>query len=260
MLLVRVAIAVGAVLLAVPASGSAAKIRPAGKMPIISTTVTDGLKITLVLPQSSYPKNALAATLIKVRNVSSNGIKLAAGQCFPPIHTDVLNKHGKPFSYPDPFKPPSCGLSGGGRTLKPGQHVRLGSVVVLRSGNLRPSVLIQAKSTTVTALGKVVKLKLSHAGAEHIALTSGSNGSFIASITPALSHAGPLYVALYETCKRANGSGQVEGLVPGTWQQRSGSTVSTDVFGPGCVRELWHLVAGWIGFPAAKLDLSISSS
>jgi hypothetical protein len=262
-----------AVCLAVTAVASATGgfpigVRAASKnapVPAAATIENHGLKITLSAPRGTYPRNALVATSITVKNVSSKSIPILRWACLPSIRTLVLGKKGHPYPPPVNLHPPSCGPSRPSKPLVPGGVLRTTSLVVLRSGSLRADLRIAGgQSGSLAVSGNVLRLTLVPGAAEHVRLTSGTpghpNAGFTASIRPVQKRAGRLYVASWQSCRQANGTGQDTGTFPGQWLAASRSILRTSILRPSCGHQMWQFAAGWIGHPVAKLDLNVSAS
>ena len=233
--------------------------------PVSVTTKSHGLRITLLAPRATYPMNSLVLTTIRVKNVSVRSIGIARAGCLPTIRTDVLDKKGQPYPPPVNSYPASCGPDIGPMMLTPGAVLRETSLVVLRSGWLRADLAIETGNAGSRDIhGKVLGLTLVPAAAEHVTLTYGTprnpNVGFTATISPTPKGAGRLYVASWQSCGQANGTGEDTGSFPYQWLTASGPTLHTTILHPGCGHQLWQFVAGWIGHPVAKLKVSITTS
>ena len=262
------AICVAVVAVASASGGFPAGAQAAGKdfaLPVMATTTSHGLKITLSAPLRTYAANSLLLTTIRVKNVSARTVSIQRGGCLPTIGTVVLNKKGQPYSPPVNSYPASCGPDIGPTMLTPGAVLRESSFVVLRPGWLRADLAIETgKAGPGDIHGKVLRLTLIPAAPEHVALAYGTPGhpdaGFTATISPTLKGAGRLYVTSSESCNQANGTGVATGTFPDHWAAASGPTLHTTILHPGCGHQLWQFVAGWIGHPVAKLKVSITTS
>lgn len=231
--------------------------------PASVTTVGHGLKVTLSIPKASYPTNALVATTITAENVSGKPIGILEDGCSPELRAEVLDKHGKPYPPPVDFFPISCGPYVPPRELKPHTSIKATAIVVLQSGNVRSDLTIQAgKQGETDVPGKVLHLAPVAGRPEHVSLTASPpnpNGGLTATISPVQSGVGPLYIAFYEECDQSNGEQEGYGTLPSHWDKTTGSSLFSGILGSACSREEWHFAAGWIGFPVARFDMSLSN-
>jgi len=232
--------------------------------PICSTTESHGLQITLTVTAPSFPLDSLAQTTITLRNLTKQSIGIVNSICTgQSTHTEVLNKRGTPYPWPLPTYPLPCPVPLP-TPLGPGKTLSTQSVVYLLSGTLRADLTVNVSNSSfdyVDVTGKVLKLGVFSSEPEHatFAAQPGSDGAFTASIWPVPKNAGKLYYAEDEVC-RGNQGGEIDGGLANAWQSTSSTSVSTDILGPSCRHEEWHLIAGWLGYPAAKLDFSATSS
>jgi hypothetical protein len=231
---------------------------------VTSTAVSHGLKITLFVGQPSYPTDSLAQTTITVANVSSKPIGVINSPCTGQFtHAEVINSKGVPYPWPLPTYPVPCPLVLPA-PLAPGASITDDSIVYMESGRLRAAVTIQTASPGseyVNITGTTLTVKLYSSPPEHatFAAQPGSGGGFTTSIWPVPKDAGRLYYADVQICRGAQEQ-DIEGGMAGVWQSTSGSTLSTDILGPSCRHEEWHLIAGWLDYPAAHLDFSATTS
>ena len=231
---------------------------------VSSSTVSHGLRITLSVAQPTYSIDGLALTVIAIQNVTGASIGLINSPCTGQYtHTEVLNKKGTPYPWPLPTYVLPCPLPLP-TTLAAGKSVTSDSVVYLQSGTLRADLTIATSKTgdeLVDVTGKKLTVKLHAAQPEYATFASqpGSVGGFTASIGPVPKDAGKLYYAEVEVC-RSDAGQEIEGAVPGYWQSTSDSWVSTNILGPACTHEEWHVLAGWLGYGTARLDFSATSS
>ena len=231
---------------------------------VSSSTVSHGLRITLSVAQPTYSIDGLALTVIAIQNVTGASIGLINSPCTGQYtHTEVLNKKGNPYPWPLPTYVLPCPLPLP-TTLAAGKSLTSDSVVYLQSGMLRADLTIatsKAGNELVDVTGKKLSVKLHAAQPEYATFASqpGSVGGFTASIWPVPKDAGRLYYAEVEVCGSDAGQ-EIEGAAPGYWQSTSKSWVSTNILGPACMHEEWHVLAGWLGYGAARLDFSATSS
>lgn len=216
------------------------------------TTISHGVKLSLIVPGSVYPQNALVPVTLVLRNVSkrtilpSRGNDLICGTRAP--WAQVVTPGGNVL-YP-PAMPagggPSCGAWPMGPQLSPGHLVRRQFLVVLRSNRIRGVVSLPGPyGEDIRVQTAPVQVRLIRDTPPRVRLVR-SPGVY-ADIRPGSpSWSGPLRYVYYWACG-ADG-GLQEGL--DQWM-----TVRATRFEPGCTHPYqWDLVAGWLGHPVATID------
>ena len=246
----------------IPGLASSVKIRamatPAGHSSLSSTTVTHGLRIVLQVSRDRYPLNSLIDTNIRVQNVTVKAIKVVSSPCTGQYtHTEALDTHGVPIPWPLPIERLPCPLPFP-QKLQPGKTITTTSIAYLQSGVLRADVTIdEPNAGFIEVPGNPLTIATYAAAPEHatFASTPGSPGGYPASIWPVPKNPGKLFVVSVQICDQFNGEVEQVGGLPGDWNATTGSVVSTSILGPGCVKEKWDLIAGWIGYPVASLRM-----
>lgn len=126
------------------------------------------------------------------------------------------------------------------------QRIRLQGIA---AGGIRPRPRSSADNTELASAALLPWLRRRDA-----------RGGFTASIWLVPKNPAELYVASLQRCRQTNGRGEDESTIPGEWSMISGSVLYTNILGPGCAHDEWHFVAGWLGYPVANLDMSVSTS
>ena len=229
-------------------------------LPVTSTAVSHGVKITLTVRADSYPLRSLVRMVVTVENVSRKVFYVLGSICTGLFtHTLVLNRKGQPYPWPLPTYPIFCPKVQGS-PLEPGKSVVTSSVVFLESGTLQAVANISSRKYDVT--GKPLTVGVYQTSEpEHATLApiSGSPGKFAASIWPVPKNSGKLYYAEIEQCDNGHILGGAGGL-PNLWSSTSTSRVTSSILGNTCKHEEWHLIAGWLGYPAARLDFTLTTT
>ena len=225
---------------------------------LLASRTVDGLRFTLRVSARSEPANALIRSRLTVTNVSAHLLSLFGDGCSPKPSVQVLDPQGR--AYPQPAftqvwecadRPPL--------TLRPGARLVTTPLAVLRSGRLRPEITVLSGGSTRTVTGPILHVRLTHAPSALVVLHQnfGVPGpEFTATVRPAWTHLGRLYVESLESCMKANHGGGSQTGSPG-WHPINGSTLRTSILGPSCHSQLWHFYAGWIGHPIATFRLAI---
>ncbi|GEM_PF-3743589 len=223
-----------------------------------STVVSGGVRIVTSMARAAYPSRALVEVRIRVKNVSSNNIEMSRSACGNAIQAQVLDRKGQVLYPPAlPFFPPSCGPHVPPTTLPPGGHLGARAIVILRGRSVRAVV----NTTTSQIFGKAVNVKTVMRSPEHMSVSTNANGGYAARVWPWRRSIGRFRFASYESCSYKDGSTEASGSFPGRWSFSNQSTLTTHLLGTQCARgEQWHIVGGWLGYPVARLDLSLTNT
>ena len=211
-------------------------------------TMSHGIRLSLLVPRRTYPRNALVSTTITVRNVSKHVVRL---DTFPPINggqgpeVSVIDASGdivyppalsKVFRLPNPFP--------GRLTLGPGQSYTIHDDVILRANGVYADALIEGPKAARTISTPVLRMRLGPSKAPRVDLHTNSGNAY-AEIRPVKQARGALLYMSAAKCSQPEAiSQQLD------WMPSSGTRLVS-----GC-RHLveWHAVAGWRGSPVAVID------
>jgi len=227
-----------------------------GSHPGATSAATHGLEITVSVPRTSYPVGSLIRATITVKDLTHHAVRVVHDTC-----TSMVTRIEYSWPLPNPSR--SCPAVMPSSTLGAGRAMTLGSVLYLRSPSLRPIIYLLGRGRAVSVVvGKPLRLSVTPAESEHAALMwrRGSNAGPAASIWPAPKNHGKLYYAQWEGCV-----GQRAGIGGGptyAWRSSTGSSVHPLLLRTStCPRLLeWHVIAGWLGHTAARLDLKVSAT
>jgi hypothetical protein len=227
----------------------------------ISTTA-DGIKLTLVAPQRSYPRNALVRFAVAVENVSNHRLQVRLGaQCsYTNPDIEVLDAQGHLFphnpsshgeSSPQPpraYNPfPGCERSIGLRWLQPGQAAHQRDFAVLGYGYVRAVMKLGADLAPHTMTPEAHVLLTT--GKPPIATLKHSNVGPYVTIQRPLGAKGRLYFVETATCFSA--SSPVSLSSRPLWSPViQGNRVYSGCYG----KQEWHGYAGYLNYPVATID------
>lgn len=232
--------------LAVP-SASPVAAQPARQVSVVRY----GVKLTMTVPRTVYPQNALALVHVTLQNVSHRTIWEApsvVGFCSSrDILVDVLDNRGQEVSplppFPGPY--PSCPAPLP-YPLHPGQIRRHTVAVALLAAHLQATSNVNTLKGTRNYSGAelstpvlTVHLRPSVAPAVTVD-TAGST----ATITKPRGATGPLRYQEWSDC----GPRVAQPVL--FWATVKGNRVGADCSRP----RSWHLVAGWAGYRVAVLN------
>lgn len=225
-----------------------------------SSVTSHGVRLSLSVPRSTYPRNALVQVDIAVRNVSNKTVLVPTSCTGDNPAAQVLRRDGM-VTYPPalPLMPgtePSCQMLSPPVPLRPGRTITGKHYVVLRGNSLRavvnfdllPGVTSQSNAAVVRVTTPSVRVRLIHRPAPHIKLTGAP--ALHAYVTGAsASNQGPLLYMDWYRCQNIQAT-TIGGHVA-TWTPDP----QTPVLVPGCDEPVeWHAAAGWLGQPVAYLN------
>lgn len=221
--------------------------------PIRVNTTQSGLKLSLLLPHRTYPRNALVRVSIRVQNVSNHAIDLARNGCpFGTVYAEVLTKAGF-LAYPPitpgwPHNP--CPRFMPIRTLMPHHALTRHTYVILRGPRMKAAVLVHSTlQLTRLVTGAILSLHLVSGKRPHVTLYT--SGELSATLRPAVTPHGPLLWNSWARCDDGRAYGT------NTWLGGGGSlgrTIAPSVFAPpDCTVSAWYAFAGWVGQPIARI-------
>lgn len=228
--------------------------RQAGKLHPAQVSVTGyGWRLTMHVPQRSYPANALAAVRVTLRNVSSRPASFepqVVGFCIhAPFLLNVLDAAGSPLSPlpPDPSPLPPCAAPIP-RMVHPGKAVAETVLVVLLSGRLQATANVDTRPHRAQGYyggvltTPIVTVAFHAAQSPPVTVQDGN----VATVARPAHATGPLRYEQWVQC----GTSVTHSHAP-YW-----GTSPNDSLSAGCAAPTaWHLVAGWPGYPVAHVDV-----
>lgn len=219
--------------------------------PITARRVSHGLRLTLMLPKRSYPRNALIGATVKVQNVSHHMISAPGTSCTQtePFVEDI-GPHGR-ILYPDGVSwlnlIPPCGAATEDTFMGPGFKRSLGPVyVIARSSTLRAVMDIRESGVSQTsntpAFSPLIRLHLGPYSAPKIALRAQARVA--AHLDPGFSTTAPPVFLSLGHCYPGSAPYDYLGTY---WGPASGRTIMPECNHPSS----WRAIAGWPGHSVA---------
>lgn len=229
---------------------------------ITVSTTSHGIRLSLVVPKRSYPRNALVRFSVSVKNVSPHRIQVRLGaQCSytnPDIEVldvqghlfpHIPSSHGEPSPQPptayNPF--PGCERSLGARWLEPGQSAHQRDFAVLGYGHVR-AVMMLGADLAPHAMTPEAQVLLT-TGKAPIATFQHSNVGPYVTIQRPLGAGGRLYFVETATCFSASSPVSLSSS-PLWLPVIQGNRVYSGCYG----KQEWHGYAGYLNYPVATID------
>lgn len=245
--------------------------------PLQVDTVAHGVVLSLFVPRAVYARDTLARVTVRVRNVSRGPLAIVPGftdaRCAldnPRVQSltpaGVVRYPPAVPAVPGEIQQPCVGGGGSGgfgarSLLPPGGAAEGQMLVILSAARVRAVVTLAAPGRlprtygpAFTVVGRALALRLTSGPAARIVPCAAVNGCFRV-LPPAGARVyGPLYYTYASQCRDARGNlayGQDARLTP------TGNTMLH--LGCGAPLAELHVVAGWPGWPVARLDLRRSA-
>lgn len=211
------------------------------------TTTSHGLRLTLTLPESSYPQGALAMATMSLKNVSHHTVTLCVFCSKGYMDVRVLSGAGH-VVYPPPVPqlvpltgPPPLPL-----LLRAGKTMRVTTEVIFRGARIRAFAALEGNTIIRTRL---VSIPLLPATPPAISVTQ--DGVPRVSVTPPAPMQGPLYYSYIFQCATGGDHPGIE--TASDYWVTSNSTEFELTRASDCVKlQQLHVVAGWMGQPVAE--------
>lgn len=217
--------------------------------------VAHGVTVSLLVPRTRYPRDALIQATVTVRNDSGSTIMVptSCDNNNPGIEVlrhDVVGgarfaTRVYPPALPQWLMPPCSPVF---RRLASGESFQNGGFVVLVGGYVRGFAVIAAGSEEIRIATPQLHVHLSPSRPPRV--TMHTTAPVHATIHRPQGAAGPLLYVQYSACPLGSGSQQLTGQPD--W--RIWATAPTDTLTPGCARPTqWDVLAGWPGFSVARI-------
>jgi len=236
----------------------------AGATPVhrtVISTVSHGVKLTLMVPRRVYPRNALVRVTVTLRNVSGHDVQVSGQGMFCCSHYSlgavVLDTAGQVLFPGDrreaPLGPPLFPL-----TLVP-RHVMSQQVfLVLRSGRVQGVVQVQDTSGLVTVVTPVVTVRLVTERAPRVILHEAVADEIKATIRPPTHMNGYLYYLDSFVCGKSDLPAGLISAEP--WELSLHRTLTADCSYRSAPVTSWYALAGWLNHPVVAIDYQHPSS
>jgi hypothetical protein len=214
--------------------------------PATDTTV-NGLALSLSIPKSVYPWNALVRVRLTIRNLTSQPMILPQS-CADNPRVEAMNDRGTVVYPPQPRDRP-C-VNDAPLALDPGASLERSLYVVLRGRYVRAAVTMASGSTNQTAAGDSIPLTLVRQTAPVI--TMRKSPVIAAFIRPRSPVHGPLFHRDVYEC--GVDSDMTYWARTTKWTRMLGTRIVPHwPLHCGYPSE-WHVTAGWLNEPVVKAD------
>jgi len=204
------------------------------------------VKLTLIVPKRTYPRNALVRVTIRMKNASHRAVMLQ-GACGYTGGVQVINNSGQAvYSPPNlillPGAPPITGCAPYTLPFDPGQQVTERPYLVLAGTRIQAWDIVNGKTLWVA-----MRVRLTTATPPTVTLHQSPTVS--ATIHPIGPVSGHLYFIAWTGCDStplASGSS----FLSFAWRPSAGATLFPQCSDP----TEWHALAGWLDQPMAHID------
>jgi len=234
-------------LLVTGCGGQTAHQIPSG--PVSASGSSGGVRITLSLPRSRYPADALIRARLEIRNLTHRTITAPGTSCTQnnPYAEDV-SLSGL-VTYPNGVRwitlIPTCGATTEDLYLGPGISIKSSVYVLARDPLLRGVMIFRnGRGGTGKALTAPIKLQLGSARPPRVRFSHASG--LAATLTPQSRPHGSLVYLSIEHCYPGSAPYDYLGVF---WTVAAGRTIR-----PECARpSSWRAIAGWVGSSVATI-------
>lgn len=236
-----------AFLLVIPLLGPNSVRAATGTSTTVSTILPDGVRLTLKLARSIYPRNALVRATVRIQNVGSHTIFTRIGDRCTSTNpsVEVFSRQGRLMD-----QGPSVAFDNPGCKYVPGQPFTPGQVVVrhvfavLRGRYLR-AVLTIGKN--LNAQDVSAKLTVRLVAGEAPTVTIDQNGEPAVTVHRPPGATGSLYYSGSALCGTA--------ADPQTTQVNLLWSPVSSTFYSGCLQTReWHGLVGYLNYPVVPID------
>jgi len=213
----------------------------------VSTVSADDVRLTLTLPRSAYPRNALVRATVHIQNVGTRTVFTRIGDGCTSTNPviEVFDRQGRVMDRGPSiaFGNPGC-KHVSGQPFRPGQVVTQHVFAVLRGRYLR-AVLSIGKSLHGRDVGAKLAVRLIAGAAPSV--TIGQTGEPFVTVRQPPGATGPLYYSGSALCGTATD--------PQTTQSNLIWSPVSSTFHSGCLRTReWHGLAGYLNYPIVSID------
>jgi len=215
------------------------------------STVSQGIKLTLIVPHKTYPRNALARVTVTARNVTRRPVRITSLDCGTGNpYVDLSDGHENITQLPTftRFLAPPCPVPAptSFRSLGAGHSLQWRPYVIMTGRVIEATITLGKPPGSRQVSTPAIVLRLTDGKTLEVRLHR-SGGWVFADIQPVGPIQGPLRYIESVRCP-VNDGYQV--VTEYTWRVADGERVT-----PGCgpVSE-WHVIAGWLDQPVATID------
>ncbi len=220
----------------------------------VISTVSRGVKLTLMVPRRVYPQNALVRVVVTLRNLSQQDVQIL-GQgmncCFPYTLGAVVRDSSDQIVYPGDRREHALGPPLSPLTVAPRHSVRQRVFLVLRAGRVQGIVQVQKGSDYFTVQTPIVTVRLVTERAPQVILHAPVADQLTATIRPPTHMKGYLYSLGSFLC----GKTYLPAGLPfaGQFQLSLHSKLTADCSYMGTPVTSWYALAGWLNHPVVAI-------
>jgi len=212
-----------------------------------ASMVTHGLRMTLEVPRSAYPRNAVIVATLSIRNISHHAVSIMSGLNAPRVA--VSDASGQEMY--DPGTPlgdltlaPQMGPGPESFGLLPEKSWIAHDYVILRGNTLEARVIlgdVRSSGQEVSINRPRLVLRLTNEPAPQVAL---STPPLKAKLMPLWRESTPLISVSQSQCAST--------VTGGGWVAVKRGVMLPDV-GAACQPNVWHAIASWLNHPVATI-------
>jgi len=226
----------------------------------VISTVSHGVKLTLMVPRRVYPQNALVRVVVTLRNLSQQDVQIL-GQgmncCFPYTLGAVVRNMSDQIVYPGDRTEQTLGPPLSPLTVAPRHSMSQRVFLVLRAGRVQGVGQVQEGSELFTVQTPVVTVRLVTERAPRVILHAAVADQVTATIRPPTQMKGYLYYLGSFLC----GKSYLPAGLPyaGEFQLSLHSKLTADCSYTGTPVSSWYALAGWLNHPVVTIDYTQAS-
>ncbi len=227
----------------------------------VISTVSHGVKLTLMVPRRVYPRNALVRVVVTMRNLSQQDVQIL-GQgsycCFPYTLGAVVRDRSDQIVYPGDRSEPTPGPPLFPLTVAPRHSMSQRVFLVLRAGRVQGVVQVQKGSDYFTVQTPVVTVRLVTERAPQVILHAAVADQLTATIRPPTHMKGYLYYLGSFVCGKSYLPAGLPFVEP--FELSLHSRLTADCSYAGMPVSSWYVLAGWLNHPVVAIDYTRPSS
>ena len=234
---------------------------PPGQKTVIST-VSHGVKLTLMVPRRVYPRNALVRVVVTLRNLSQQDVQISGQGMFCcgqySLGAVVRDTSGQILYASDRRETPlGPGLSP--LTVAPRHSMSQRVFLVLRADRVQGVVQVQKGSDYSTVQTPIVTVRLVTERGPRVILHAAVADQVTATIRPPTHMKGYLYYLGSYLCGKSDLPAGLPSFAE-PFQLSLHRTLTADCSYAGTPVSSWYVLAGWLNHPVVAIDYTRPSS
>jgi len=252
-------LSVFAAMLLTAVSTTSAAVPPVQKTVI--STVSHGVKLTLMVPRRTYPENALVRVVVTMRNLSRQDVQIL-GQgmycCFPYTLGAVVRDASGQIVYPGDRREQTLGPPLFPLTVASRHSMSQRVFLVLRAGRVQGVVQVQKGSDYFTIVTPFVTVRLVAERVPQVILHAPVADQLTATIRPPTHMKGYLYYWGSFGCGKTYLPAGLPYSQP--FELSLHSKLTADCSYSAMPVTSWYVLAGWLNHPVVAIDYTRPSS